>query len=387
MKAFGEFFHRPAASRIKNVPRRVIGTDFRFSTFSFLVLVVICAGTLGVMRAAGYEITTQEQQGIVYGVLAGSFLLLILPTWATLVVALFTASAIIFATAETSRVLVHAVPPAALVPAAMVNLLYHWDKAVILRCGRFRRVRGAGLFLLLPFIDRITARVDTRIRVTDFSAERTLSRDNVPVHVDAICFWMIWDAQKAILEVQDFMEAVTLSAQTALRDAIGTHDLSALLSDRDQVGAKLQKILDVKTNPWGITVLSVEFTDIVIPKELEDAMSRHAQADREHRARLILGDTEIELARKMREANRHYQDDPQAFQLRAMNMTYDALRQSKGSVVLVPSSAAEQMNLGNPIGLVALQNKVAAMQGNDRQEPGPVPPDTTRTDTPHTEQN
>lgn len=365
-------FRNPRVSRIKNVPRRVIPRDFRFSTFSFLLLAVVCAGAFGAMHLLGFALSGEEFQGVVYAVILGALLLVALPTWGMLVIALMASWAVLYSVSGSDRAILYAVPALSLLPAAMVNLLLHWDRAVILRLGRFHRVRGAGLFLLPPFIDRIAARVDTRIRVTDFSAERTLSRDNVPVHVDAICFWMIWDAQKAVLEVQDFLEAVTLSAQTALREAIGSHNLEELLSERDQVGAKLQKILDAKTNPWGITVLSVEFTDIVIPGELEDAMSRHAQADREHRARIILGDTEIQLAEKMRRADEYYRDNPQAFQLRAMNMVYDALRQSKGSVVLVPSSAAEQMNLGHPVGLVALQNKLAAMQNREDDPRGPT---------------
>ncbi|TVR68423.1 MAG: slipin family protein [Spirochaetaceae bacterium] len=365
-------FRNPRVSRIKNVPRRVIPRDFRFSTFSFLLLAVVCAGAFGAMHLSGFALSGEEFQGVVYAVILGALLLVALPTWGMLVIALMASWAVLYSVSGSDRAILYAVPALSLLPAAMVNLLLHWDRAVILRLGRFHRVRGAGLFLLPPFIDRIAARVDTRIRVTDFSAERTLSRDNVPVHVDAICFWMIWDAQKAVLEVQDFLEAVTLSAQTALREAIGSHNLEELLSERDQVGAKLQKILDAKTNPWGITVLSVEFTDIVIPGELEDAMSRHAQADREHRARIILGDTEIQLAEKMRRADEYYRDNPQAFQLRAMNMVYDALRQSKGSVVLVPSSAAEQMNLGHPVGLVALQNKLAAMQNREDDQRGPT---------------
>lgn len=368
MNGLQNLFRGSRVSRIKNAPRRVVHRDFRFSTFSFLVLLAITVAALGLIQVSGYQLQEQYLRGLLYALVTGAVILMILPTWGMLVIALLAGTAVLNSAAGAHQLLPYAVLPAALVPAAMVNLLYHWDRAVVLRLGRFHHVREAGLFLLLPFLDRVAARVDTRIRVTDFSAERTLSRDNVPVHVDAICFWMIWDAGRAVLEVQDYLEAVTLSAQTALREAIGSHNLEELLSERDQVGAKLQKILDAKTNPWGITVLSVEFTDIVIPKELEDAMSRHAQADREHRARMILGDTEIALAEKMCRADAHYRDNPQAFQLRAMSMTYDALRQSKGSVVLVPSSAAEQMNLGHPVGLVALQNKIAAMQDSQGQE-------------------
>lgn len=344
-------------SRIKNLPRRHIATDFRFSTFSLLLMAIIAGGFLGILSASGYGVSESEAQGIVYAITAAALLILLLPTWGMLVLSLLAAAGVLFAVAESTRPLIYAVPPAALVPAAMLQLLQHWEKAVVLRFGRYQGLKSAGLSLLLPFADRLAARVDTRIRVTDFSAERTLSRDNVPVHIDAICFWMIWDAQKAILEVQDFMEAVTLSAQTALRDAIGTHDLAALLSERDRVGRELQRILDAKTDAWGITILSVEFTDIVIPKELEDAMSKRAQADREHQARMILGETEVQLAEKMRSADLIYRDNPQAYQLRAMNMVYEGLRQSKGSMVLIPSSAAEQMNLGQPLGMAALQKQ------------------------------
>lgn len=354
MQFMEQFSIRNTTNRIKNQPKRRLQTDFRFSTFSLLLMAIIASAAAGIGQMSG-SISPEELEGITYGLLTAAVILLILPTWGMLVISLLAAAAALFYTSESYSPLAHAVPALALIPAAMLQMLDHWDKAVILRFGRFRKVRGAGLFTLLPFADRISSRVDTRIRVTDFSAERTLSRDNVPVHIDAVCFWMIWDSQKAILEVENFLEAVTVSAQTALRDAIGTHDLSTLLSERESIGRDLQKLLDAKTDPWGITVLSVEFTDIIIPKELEDAMSKKAQADREHQARIILGDTEIELAEKMQRAAQYYADNPEAFQLRAMNMVYDGLRQSKGSMVLVPSSAAEQMNLGSPLGMVALQ--------------------------------
>ncbi|MFW6362483.1 MAG: slipin family protein [Spirochaeta sp.] len=351
------FFPTAGTSRIKNQPRRGFTTDFRFSTFSALLMAVIAGTGIAGLQISGFPLQDAEIAGIGLALLTGGLLIALLPAWWTLVFALLAGWTVLYMQTESLTPMAYAVPAIALIPGAMLQLLNHWDKAVVLRFGRFHTVRGAGLSLLLPFADRIAARVDTRIRVTDFSAERTLSRDNVPVHIDAICFWMIWDAQKAVLELENFLEAVTLSAQTALRDAIGTNDLSTLLSERDQIGKDLQRILDSKTDPWGITVLSVEFTDIIIPKELEDAMSKKAQADREHQARLILGDTEIQLAQKMETAAEYYQQNPAAFQLRAMNMVYDGLRQSKGSMVLIPSSAAEQMNLGQPLGMVALQKQ------------------------------
>ncbi len=360
MSIFSEKLFSHDQYRIKNLPKRRIPIDFRFSTFSFLSMLFLSGGFISLIFVFDGPIPATDLQGAAAGLFAGALLLILLPHWVMLVLALFVAGGVqtILSGAPPASPWLAALPAAVLIPSAMLQIITHWDKAIILRAGKFQRVQNAGLFLLIPFLDRIAAKVDTRIRVTDFSAERTLSRDNVPVHIDAICFWMIWDAGKAILELENYLEAITLSAQTALRDAIGTHDLSTLLSERDKVGRDLQQILDTKTDPWGITVLSVEFTDIIIPKELEDAMSKKAQADRERQARLILGETEIELAQNMCTAEQHYKDNPEAFQLRAMNMVYDALRQSKGSVVLIPSSAAEQMNLGSPLGTIALQKSL-----------------------------
>ncbi len=189
-------------------------------------------------------------------------------------------------------------------------MAYQWERAVILRFGRFRGLRGSGLFPIVPVVDKVSNYVDQRIRVTDFSAETTLTRDTVPVNVDAIAFWMVWDAEKSILEVADFVDAVTLSAQTGLRDAIGKHELADMLSHRDRLGKEIQQVLDAKTNAWGITVQSVEIRDIIIPKALEDAMSRQAQAERERQARIILVTAETEIAAKFEEASRHYTQQP-----------------------------------------------------------------------------
>lgn len=341
--------------RIKNTPSFRLEKDFSFNTFSVLLLVLVSITFIAVLELSGLGLSPSELQGIVPALLLSGLIVALLPFWNMLLFALTAGWVLLYIISESLNPLVYLLPAIALILASGTQLVYHWDKAVILRLGKFKRVREAGLFFLIPFLDRITQKVDTRIRVTDFSAERTLSMDNVPVHIDAICFWMIWDPKKAILEVENYLEAVTLSAQTALRDSIGCHDLNTLLSRREEVGKSLQQSLDAKTNPWGITILSVEFTDIIIPKELEESLSRHAQAFRERQAREILGDAEIAVAEKITKANEYYRDNPQAFQLRAMNMVYDALRQSKGSIMLMPSSALESMNIGTPAALAALQ--------------------------------
>ncbi len=228
-----------------------------------------------------------------------------------------------------------------------------WERAVVLRFGRFVGLKGPGLFFLIPVVDEISQLVDQRVRVTDVSAESALTKDTVPVNVDAIVFWTVWDAQKAVLEVADFLDAIALSAQTALRETIGRHMLAEMITEREQLGKQLQAILDEKTNPWGITVGSVEIRDVKIPAELEDAMSRQAQAERERQARIILGTAETEIAERFVAAGDAYKDRPLALHLRAMNMLYEAIKE-KGSMVIVPSSAVETMGLGGLAGLTAL---------------------------------
>jgi regulator of protease activity HflC (stomatin/prohibitin superfamily) len=234
-----------------------------------------------------------------------------------------------------------------------LRVALQWDRAVVLRLGKFQALKGPGVFWLMPILDRVARYVDMRIRATEFFSERTLTKDTVPVNVDAICFWLVWDAQKAVLEVESYYRAIVLSAQTALRDAIGTHTLAELLTHRDAVGKALQEALDQKTNPWGITVQSVEVRDIIIPRGLEDAMSMQAQAERERQARIILGTAETEIAAKFVEAAAPYQNNPVAVHLRAMNMLYEGLKE-KGSLIIVPSTAVESMNLGSIGGISSL---------------------------------
>jgi regulator of protease activity HflC (stomatin/prohibitin superfamily) len=233
-----------------------------------------------------------------------------------------------------------------------------WEKGIILRFGRFKRQIGPGLYWIIPFIDRVAAWIDQRVITTSFLAEQTLTKDTVPVNVDAVLFWFVWDAKKAALEVENYMTAISWAAQTALRDIIGRTDLSKLLAGRQELDTELQKVIDERTEPWGITVQSVEIRDVVIPEILQDAMSRQAQAERERQARVILGDAENQIALKFKRAAEKYADDPLALHLRAMNMLYEGLKE-KGALIVVPSTAVESMGLGTISGLAALKDMAA----------------------------
>jgi regulator of protease activity HflC (stomatin/prohibitin superfamily) len=234
-----------------------------------------------------------------------------------------------------------------------IRMADQWEKVAVLRFGKFIGLRGPGLFYLIPVVDTLSRYVDQRVRVANVSAESTLTRDTVPVNVDAIVFWMVWNAEKAILEVQDFVQGVQYSAQTALRESIGRHELHQMVAEREMMGKELQRILDEKTTAWGITVQSVEIRDVQIPPELQDAMSREAQAERERRARIILGTAETEIAEKFGQAALTYQHNPVALHLRAMNMLYEAIKE-KGAMVVVPSSAVETMGLGGMLGVASM---------------------------------
>ncbi len=236
---------------------------------------------------------------------------------------------------------------------ASIKIADQWEKAVVLRMGKFRGLRGPGIFMIIPIVDRIDNFIDQRVRVTDFKAEETLTKDTVPVNVDAVVYWTVWDVEKSALEVQEYVNAVYFIAQTCLRDTIGKHELADLLQNREKIGETLQKILDEHTNPWGITCQNVGIKDIVIPPALADAMSKQAQAERERQARIILGTAETEIAEKFAQASKNYHENPVALQLRGMNMLFEGLKE-KGSLVIVPSSALESMNLGAIGGLTAL---------------------------------
>jgi len=228
-----------------------------------------------------------------------------------------------------------------------------WEKAIILRLGKFIGLRGPGLFWIVPLIDTIPSWVDHRVMVTPFAAEKTLTKDTVPVDVDAVLFWVVWDAEKAALEVEDYRSAIAWAAQTALRDIIGRMMLADILIGRSAIDEELQHIIDERTTPWGVTVQSVEIRDIVIPQDLEDAMSRQAQAERERQARVILGESEEQIAASFAKASEAYVHNPTALHLRAMNMLFEGLKE-KGALVIVPSSAIDTMNLGGLSGMVSL---------------------------------
>jgi regulator of protease activity HflC (stomatin/prohibitin superfamily) len=238
-----------------------------------------------------------------------------------------------------------------------IRVAKQWEKAAIFRLGRYRGLRGPGVFVIVPILESVSRMVDQRVRVADVSAESALTRDTVPVNVDAIVFWVVWNAEKCLLEVEDFYDAIKRSAQTALRESIGRHELSQMITERETLGHELQRILDEKTNPWGITIQSVEIRDVHIPQALEDAMSRQAQAERERQARIILGTAETEIAEKFAQASMVYVNNPTALHLRAMNMLYEAIKE-KGSMVIVPSSAVETMGLGGLMGTASLARPV-----------------------------
>jgi regulator of protease activity HflC (stomatin/prohibitin superfamily) len=231
-----------------------------------------------------------------------------------------------------------------------------WERAVMLRLGRYVGLRGPGLFWIIPFVDSVSAWVDQRVITTSFAAEETLTSDTVPVNVDAVLFWMVYDPEKAALEVQNYPQAVSWAAQTALRDIIGRTSLTDLLRGRERIEEELQILIDERSNPWGVTVQSVEMRDVIIPAALQDAMSREAQASREKQARIILGQAEMEIAHSFQEAAKSYQNNPTALHLRAMNMLYEGLKE-KGALMLVPSSAVESMGMGGLMGAAALRQQ------------------------------
>jgi len=240
--------------------------------------------------------------------------------------------------------------------ASSIHIADQWEKAVVLRMGKFIGLKGPGPFLIIPIIDKVNNYIDQRVRVNSIKAEQTLTKDTVPVNVDAVVYWTVWDVEKAALEVQEYENAIMYISQTGLRDTIGKHELADLLSDREKISSELQIILDEQTNPWGITCQNVGIRDIIIPQNLADAMSKQAQAQRERQARVILGTAETEISEKFAEASKQYINNPVALQLRGMNMLFEGLKE-KGSMIIVPSSALDSMNLGAIGGLTALANQ------------------------------
>ena len=252
---------------------------------------------------------------------------------------------------------------AGVIVSSAIKFADPWDKAVVLRLGHFKSLRGPGLFFIIPILDTIPYWIDTRVITTSFKAEKTLTKDTVPVDVDAVLFWKVLDPRKAALEVADYTTAISWASQTALRDVIGKTMLSDMLEGRDKISSVLQKIIDERTEPWGINVNSVEVKDVLIPPALENAMSMQAQAERERQARVILGDSERQVAEKFGEAALTYANNPVALHLRAMNMLYEGLKQNS-TIVIVPSSAVDTMQLGGMAGLAALTMGIGQEKAN-----------------------
>ena len=247
----------------------------------------------------------------------------------------------------------------AAIVANAVRVANQWERAIVLRLGRFRKLAGPGLFFIIPILDTVPYRIDVRVLTSTFKAEQTMTRDTVPVDVDAVLFWRVVDPQKAALDVADYFAAINWAAQTALRDVIGKTVLSDMLEGRDKLSADLQRIIDARTEPWGITVISVEVKDVRIPAALQDAMSMQAQAERERQARVILGDSERQVADSFNEAARTYADNPTAFHLRAMNMLYEGLKRDNTTIVIVPSTAVESMQLGGVPAMATIASAIA----------------------------
>ncbi len=341
----------------KTAPPKLARNDFRFGSINLVVLMVFAAAGAFLQsqvsdRGWGLAPIRPDMMLLLCGIVFGA-ILAAAPKWQTLIglgVAHWIVMQALYRRVDLTPTYVAAY--AGLLVSASAQVAHQWEKGVVLRLGKYRCLKGPGLFFVLPLLDRVDRFIDHRIRATDFRAETTLTRDTVPVNVDAIAFWLVWDAKMSVLEVADYEATVILSAQTALRDAIGRHELSQMLSDRERLGHEIQQVLDRKTDPWGITIQSVEIRDIIIPKALEDAMSRQAQAERERQSRVILGTAETEIAEKFARASEAYRDNPVALHLRAMNMVFEGLKQ-KGSMIIVPSTAVETMGLGALGGLTA----------------------------------
>jgi regulator of protease activity HflC (stomatin/prohibitin superfamily) len=281
-------------------------------------------------------------------------LLILVPAWVGAVVAATMQSLAVAAALAIAGTLLSMSPKVA----------KQWERGVVLRLGRYIGLRGPGLFWIVPLVDDVARWVDQRVITTSFAAEQTLTSDTVPVNVDAVLFWMVYDPEKAALEVQDYRQAVSWAAQTALRDIIGRTALTDLLRGRERIEAELQTLIDERTTPWGVTVQSVEMRDVVIPVALQDAMSREAQASREKQARVILGQAEVEIAQSFERASESYRNNPTALHLRAMNMLYEGLKE-KGALMLVPSSAVESMGMGGMLGAAAMRQERLASGEED----------------------
>lgn len=351
---------------IKNLPRRSRRGDFAVSAVGVAFAAALASFALAMRLLVGTRPTIFDFAVLAAAPIATMAVMALFPRWIVaakllIIVAIALAAASL---REAGMAMAFAVVGALLAPA--VQKMEEWERAIVLRFGAFHRVRGPGLFPIFPFADRIAKIVDLRIRVTDFSAETTLTRDSVTVTVDALCFWMVWDAEKAVLEVQDYQEAVVLSSKTALRDAISKHDLSAFLENGEAIEEELRADVDKKTTDWGITVQHIEITDIQIPEALQDSLSRLAQAEREKKARVFLAEAEIEIARKLEEAARIYDSNGTAMKLKSLSILNEGLK-AGNSMMLVPNSITEELKSKDLFGLQALNETKRASKESDHE--------------------
>jgi len=363
---------KPSDSKLSALERfsTTFIADFRFGPLNIMILVCVCLVGL-IVHVNVYPFRIESVITMISAALGMSVVFRVAQIWETvLVVTTLAALGTYLYHRPESWILVTTIVVGGII-APCIQIAYQWEKAVLLRFGQFRGLKGPGVYPITPVIEKVANYVDQRIRVTDFTAEQTLTRDTVPVNVDAIAFWLVWDAKKSVLELESYEDAVVLSAQTGLRNAIGKHELGDLLSYRDKLGEEIRAVLDEKSNSWGITVQSVEIRDIIIPEDLEDAMSRQAQAERERQSRIILSNAETEIAERFSAASEFYKDNPEALHLRAMNMVFEGLK-TKGSMIIVPSTAVETMGLGALGGLTAFDR---TSEGSSPPIGGPVATD------------
>lgn len=339
---------------IKSLPKHIgPKPDFRFGPVNVAVLVVLATIAAIIYALLTTGVNARDILATILGAVAITAVVRSAPLWESVIISSIAIWVVMHLWIQpTYEWLLTGTLIVGTLIASAIQIAQQWEKSVVLRFGKFHRLSGPGFFLILPIADKVTSFIDQRVRATDFAAETTLTMDTVPVDVDAIAFWIVWDAEKSVLEVEKYEEAVVLSAQTSLRNAIGIHGLAELLSERDRIGEEIQQVLNEKTEPWGITVQTIEIRDIQIPEGLQEAMSKEAQAERERQARIILGTAETEIAEKFSQASKEYLNNPTALHLRAMNMVFEGLR-NKGSMVIVPSSAVDSMNLGALGGLTA----------------------------------
>jgi regulator of protease activity HflC (stomatin/prohibitin superfamily) len=359
------WFRKRAAENplIKNAPRPVRRTDFSVNAVGVAFLAALVSFALAVRLLVGEAPTLVDFAVLLAAPAATTAVMALFPRWtvAAKLVIVLAVAAVGLRMQEASLMVAFAFTGALLAPA--VQKMDEWERAIVLRFGAFRGVRGPGLFLMFPFADRIAKVVDLRIRVTDFSAETTLTRDSVTVTVDALCFWLVWDAEKAVCEVQNYEEAVVLSSMTALRDAVSKNNLSTFLERGDEIEEQIRAEVDKKTTEWGITVQHIEITDIQIPDALQDSLSRLAQAEREKKARIHLAEAEIEIARRFEEAARIYDKNELAMKLKSLSILNEGLK-AGNSMMLVPNSIAEELKSKDLFGLQALNETRRAKKEN-----------------------